>query len=326
MRRFILNISFLLATTSALYSQNVKVTSSFDSARIYIGDQINFIVTIQQPANINLTLPVFKDSLMKNIEILSGPVFDSTQSGDGTINVVEKYLITSFDSGFYQVPPVYAELKSDEGIKRFYSDYSQLEVMRIKIAPADTAAKIYDIISPYRAPITLGEIIPWVLVLLLLSVLIWAGIRLLKRLRKKKSGVEEAVIIDPAHVIAFRELEILKNDQVWQKGEIKQYYTRLTGILRQYLENRYGVFSLEMTTAETLEALVKTGFKKDKAYNQLKSILTGADLVKFAKHKPDPVENDLHFQNSWNFVLVTRQEEKVFEAGESSVTREEDKV
>jgi len=199
------------------------------------------------------------------------------------VKIIEKYLITSFDSGFYQVPPVYAELKSEEGIKRFYSDYSQLEVMRIKIAPADTTAKIYDIIGPYRAPLTLGEIIPWVLILLLLAVLIWTGIRLLRKLRRKKSGIEEVVIKEPAHVIAFRELEKLRDDQIWQKGEIKQYYTRLTEILRQYLENRYNVFSLELTTAETLDALVKTGFKKDTSYNQLKTILTGADLVKFAK-------------------------------------------
>jgi hypothetical protein len=286
----------------------VTVTSAFDSARIYIGDQIKFTVTVEQPSNLKLSLPVFKDSLMKNIEILSGPLFDSTQSGDGMIKITEKYLITSFDSGYYQVPPVYAELKNEEGIKRFYSDYSQLEVMRVKIAPADTAAKIYDIISPYRAPVTLGEIIPWVLVAALLAALIWAGIRLIKKFRKKETGVEEVIIKDPAHIIAFRELESLREDQVWQKGEVKLFYTRLTEILRQYLENRYTVFSLELTTAETLDALVKTGFKKDALYNQLKTILTGADLVKFAKYSPEPAENDTHFQNSWNFVELTKEE------------------
>jgi hypothetical protein len=309
MRRLIFNIIFLLAACTSIFSQNVTVTSSFDSARIYIGDQINFTVTVTQPASLNLTLPVFKDSLIKNIEILSGPAFDSLTGGDGMLTVKGKYLITSFDSGFYQVPPVFAELKTDAGIKRFYSDYSQLEVMRVRIAPADTAAKIYDIIAPYRSPLTVGEIIPWVLILAILVALIWAGIRLIKRLRRKKEGVEEIQIKDPAHVIAFRELEMLREEQLWQKGEIKNYYTRLTEILRHYLENRYRVYSLELTTAETLSALVKTGFKKDNLYNQLRTILTGADLVKFAKYNPEPAENDLHFQNSWSFVQATRQEE-----------------
>jgi hypothetical protein len=304
----------------------VTVKSSFDSIRIYIGDQINFTVTVEQPANLKLSLPVIKDSLMKNIEILSGPLYDSTQSGDGMIRITEKFLITSFDSGYYQVPPVYAELKSEEGIKRFYSDYSQLEVMRVKIAPADTTAKIYDIISPYRAPVTIEEIIPWVLLAALMAALIWSVIRLLKKLRKNKPDEEEIVIKDPAHIIAFRELEKLRDDQLWQKGEIKLYYTRLTEILRQYLENRYSVFSLELTTSETLEALVKAGFKKDASYNQLRAILTGADLVKFAKYNPEPAENDLHFQNSWSFIQVTKEDALVTDEKTDRIKAEEGQV
>jgi len=309
MRRILLNIILFLSSTILSVGQNVKVSSSFDTSRIYLGDQINFIVTIQQPPEINLTLPLFKDSLMKNIEILSGPVYDSTESADGMLNIVEKYLITSFDSGYYQVPPVYAELKNEDGIKRFYSDYSQLEVMRIKIAPQDSTSKIFDIIGPYRAPLTLGEIIPWVLLLAIVATLIWIGLKILRRLRRKEADIEEIIIKEPAHIIAFRELDKLKEEQLWQKGETKQYYTRLTEILRMYLENRFRIFSLELTTAETLEALVKAGFKKDNKYNQLKTVLTGADLVKFAKHNPVALENDSHFQNSWDFIQTTKEED-----------------
>jgi len=313
MKRLVLNISFLLVIKLASFGQNVTVTSAFDSARIYIGDQIRYILTVEQPADLHLTLPVFKDSLMKNIEILSGPLSDTIRSGDGRLKITDKYLVTSFDSGYYQVPPMYAELKNNEGIKLFYSDYAQLEVMRVLIAPADSTLKIYDIIRPYRAPVTIGEIIPWVLAAALVAALIWYVLRLVKKFRKKEKGVEEVIINEPAHIIAFRELERLRNDQVWQKGEIKLYYTRLTEILRQYLENRYNVFSLELTTAETLDALVKTGFKRDEHYDKLRSILSGADLVKFAKHNPEPTENDLHFQNSWDFVQLTKEEVKAME-------------
>jgi len=325
MRRLVSYIFLFFAVAVAVRGQNVTVTSSFDTSRIYIGDQIGFTINIKQPADIELTLPVFKDSLIKNIEIISGPVFDSTQSADGRLSIIEKYIITSFDSGFYQVPPVFAEVKNNEGVKRFYSEYSQLEVMRLMIAPADTTAKIYDIIKPYRAPVTIGEIVPWVLIIALAAVLIWALIRLMKKLRKKKPGVVEVIIKDPAHVIAFRELEKLRNEEIWQKGEIKTYYTRLTEILRQYLENRFGVLSLELTSAETLDALVKTGFKKDTSYNQLRAILTGADLVKFAKHNPEPAENDLHFQNSWSFVEITKEKEVNQPVADANVKKEEGK-
>jgi hypothetical protein len=100
---------------------------------------------------------------------------------------------------------------------------------------------------------------------------------------------------------------------LWQKGETKLYYTLLTEIIRQYLENRFQVYSLELTTSETLEALVKTGFKKNESYNKLKAVLTGADLVKFAKYKPEPAENESVFTNSWDFVTATKVIEAVEE-------------
>ena len=306
MRRSILYIILLLSSWPGISGQDVKVTSSFDSSLIYIGDQIKFTITVDQPSGLSLTLPFFKDTLCKNIDIISGPVFDSTVSDNGRIKILEKYLITSFDSGLYQIPPVYAEMKNEAGIRRFYSDYSHLRVARVNIAPADTSLKIFDIIEPYRAPVTLGEIIPWALVIALAGLLTWAAIRFIRKLKKNKAGIEVVINPDPAHIIAFRELEKLKSEQLWQKGEIKIYYTRLTEILRQYLENRFSVLSLELTTSETLEALVRTGFKKDGSYNQLKTVLTGADLVKFAKYKPEPAENDLHFKNSWDFVEDTR--------------------
>jgi hypothetical protein len=247
-------------------------------------------------------------------------------SQDGRTKIIEKYLITSFNSGIYQIPPVFAEIKNENGLKRFYSDYSQLEVMRVKIAPADTATKIFDIIKPYRAPVTLGEILPWVLIISLLGVLIWLLLRYIRKHRKSTTGVEIIANPDPAHVIAFRELEKLREDKLWQKGEVKYYYTKLTEILRQYLENRFRVYSLELTTAETLAALLKTGFKKDGSYNQIKTVLTGADLVKFAKYNPEPSENESHFQNSWDFVLATKEDEVIIstvdekeKAGEGSI-------
>jgi hypothetical protein len=299
----------LISSSFILNAQDVKVTSAFDSTRILIGDQIHFTVTIDQPSDINLKLQGFKDTLVKNIEVLKGPVIDSTALGNGRIRVTEKYLITSFDSGYYHVNPVYAEAKTPDGLKRFYSDYAKLEVTKYRISPADSSASIYDIIDPYKAPLTFRDIIPWVLLALIAAALVWGIIRFIKSRRNVKTEKEVVVNPDPAHVIAFRELEKLKTEELWQKGQIKGYYTRLTEILRQYLENRYNVYSLEMTTSETLNALLKTGFRKDDSFNTLKTVLTTADLVKFAKYVPDNEEHEASFQKAWNFVDVTKPAE-----------------
>ncbi|MFH0841845.1 MAG: hypothetical protein V1903_04410 [Bacteroidota bacterium] len=304
-KRSYIYLLLIAGVFSNLAGQDVSVSALFDSTRIYIGDQINYTVTVDQPSYLSLTMPLLKDTLMKNLEIISGPVTDSTPVENNRLRITCRYLITSFDSGYYEAPPVYAEMRNESGIRRFYSGYAPLEVMRVKIAPPDTSSKIFDIIAPYKAPLTFGEILPWLLLALLVSAAAWVILKLLQRFKKRKEKPGIIINPDPAHVIAFRELEKLRNEQLWQRGEVKLYYSQLTEILRQYLENRYGVFSLEMTTSETLEALLRTGFKKDNLFHSLKTILNGSDLVKFAKYKPEPSENDNHFQNAWVFIEVT---------------------
>jgi hypothetical protein len=326
MKKLIISIFLFISIISSSFGQEVNIKSSFDSSRIYVGDQIKFTITIDKPSNFGLSLPIFKDTLCKNIEIISGPRVDSSAIQNGRIKIIEKYLITSFDSGRYQVKPFFAEAKNEGGMKRFYSDYSILEVMRVKIAPADTASKIFDIIRPYNAPLTFAEVLPWILIITLVGIIAWLAVRFLWKLKKSDSGAETYIPPEPAHVIAFRELEKLKNEELWQKGEVKKYYTTLTEILRRYLENRFRVFSLELTTAETLESLIKTGFKKNGSYNDLKAVLTGADLVKFAKHNPVASENESHFQNSWNFVISTKENETDADLVEEKISVKEGKL
>jgi hypothetical protein len=311
MKRTVTIVLYICSHVAVVCGQEVNVTAAFDSSKIYLGDHVNFTVTVDKPLNYPLSVPVFKDTIRKNIEILNGPLVDTSFLKDGRIRIREKYLVTSFDSGFYQVPPVYAEVRSESGIKRFYSDYSRLMVMRVKIAPADTTARIFDIIKPYKAPLTVGEVLPWVLLGLLAAAVIWFTIRFIRKSQIKKSGEEPVINPDPAHIIAFRELEKLKEEKLWQKGEIKKYYTRLTEIVRQYLENRFSILSMELTTPETLVELKKTGFREDENYRMLRTVLTGADLVKFAKYNPEPSENDLHFEYAWEFVKLTKIEDQV---------------
>ncbi len=300
---------FFFLVTGMLFSraQDVKVTASFDSAKIVIGDQINFTVSVEKPAGLGLILPVFRDTIQRNIEIVKGPVTDSTVMPGGRVKINRRYLITSFDSGFYQVPPVYAELQESNGLKRFYSDYAPLAVTRAHIAPPSTKDKIYDIVQPYKAPLTAGEILTWVFIVLVAAAAVWYGYRIFRKIRAGKDEIQAPEAPpEPAHIIALRDLEKLKEEQLWQNGKIKLYYTRLSEILRQYLENRYRIQSLELTTPETLTLLKKSGFREDELYQKLKSVLTGADLVKFAKYNPQATENDDHYERAWDFISLTR--------------------
>jgi hypothetical protein len=77
-----------------------------------------------------------------------------------------------------------------------------------------------------------------------------------------------------------------------------------------------------MTTSETLETLIKTGFKKDENYTDLKNILNGSDLVKFAKYKPEPSENELHFEKSWKFIEATKVVVEISEPADKKEDKE----
>lgn len=317
---YIIILLFWLSSASA---QDLSVSIAFDTTRILIGDQINFTLTVKQPEDLEIQIPVFRDTIISKVEIVRGPERDTIPKPGGQIDIIDKYLVTSFDSGMYEVEPVYIEIKKPDGINRFFSDYALLEVIKYRVAPADTAAGFYDIIPPYEAPLTFNEVLPWLLIALLAAAVIWFIIFFIRKFRKKEQVAEIPKIIEPAHIIAFRELEMLKNDSLKEKGEYKQYFTRLTEILRSYLENRYGILSLELTTTETLQELLRTGFKKGESYDRLRFVLTTADFVKFAKYIPVKEDYDQNFDSSWQFIEETKEIIDVAPTGE---TRKEGKV
>ena len=91
---------------------------------------------------------------------------------------------------------------------------------------------------------------------------------------------------EPAHVIALRELTRLKEEELWQKGEMKEYYSRLSDILRRYIDNRYGISSPELTTDETVRMLQKAAVTTHGQMTLVKELLSLSDMVKFAKYLP----------------------------------------
>ncbi len=110
---------------------------------------------------------------------------------------------------------------------------------------------------------------------------------------------------EPAHVIAFRDLDKLKEEKLWESGQVKMFYTRLTEISRQYIERQYGIPAMERTTEEILEAFRRSNTEEPLLDEMLKELLELADLVKFAKEDPLPVDNQTNLNNAYLFVQKT---------------------
>ena len=309
-------------------AQEISVKSRLDTSSILTGDQIFFTVTLEKPASTTASLKQLSDTIVAGIEILRGPLADTTSVADGREIIINRYLITSFDSGRYEIPPVYAEMPFEGGIKRFFSDFGYLAVRRPDITPADSTRQYFDIIGPYRVPVTAGEILPWVLILLAAATLFWF---ILKYIRSRKRQTIEKTDDEPveaAYIIAYRSLEKLKNEKLWQKGLFKDYFSALSDILRTYIDRRYSMNSMESTTIEILSELHNHKKPEGEAYDRLRQVLELADMVKFAKLVPDSSDCELSMEHSWSFVSLTRKEKALSGPDENgdSINRTEEEA
>lgn len=284
--------------------QKVIVEAGLDSSEIYIGDQVEYTVKVRQPSDIYLEMPEFTDTLHSNLEILSQSPVDTTYEKTGEMILTKHYTITSFDTGYYQIPPYYLEYQTEQGKKRFYSEYVPLRVRRVDITPPDSTDVIFDIVGPEKVAYSAGEILPWVLLAIVLATATWLIYKYLPR--KKRKEVEEGPKIpaEPIHIITFRALDKLEKKRLWQGGKVKEYYSELTETLRFYLEVRYEIRALEMTSEEILKALGKEDIDSDKL-SLLRKILQNADLSKFARYKHDAETNELAIKEAREFVRAT---------------------
>ena len=151
---------------------------------------------------------------------------------------------------------------------------------------------IYDIKSPIHVPVGFMEVFPYVAGGLALLAAVGFLVWYLRKRRGSESLLPASKTEEPAHVIALRDLDELKEQKIWQQNEFKNYYSRLTEIIRRYMERRYGIPAMEMTSQEIHRAWVSSGEDRDDLSGSLNMLLNLADLVKFAKEKPIASDNE----------------------------------
>ncbi|MCD4768695.1 MAG: hypothetical protein K8R35_00820, partial [Bacteroidales bacterium] len=142
MRKFWFSIIFILFTFVS-FSQDIRIKSWVDTSSIFIGDQICFNVEIVQPESVRLNIPVITDTLISGIEIIEQFEPDTLSDNPGELQIIKKYLITGFDTGFYEIPPLFVEQKNSKGVERYYSDYIYLEIQRVNITPPDSTDVLF---------------------------------------------------------------------------------------------------------------------------------------------------------------------------------------
>lgn len=268
----------LLLFTTSLFAQ--KVTTSIDSTKKKIGAE--FKLTLKTDVDTFSKVKFPNGKFFGNLEVLESYKIDTIRNGN-RYELIKKYGLTQFDSGKYLIPKLPVIING----KKVFSDSIKIEISDVKV---DTLKqKMYDIKNIIPVKSDFGN---WWIYLLILLGLAVIGYFVYRFIKKKKTE-EKPVVIEFKSPIekATSLLQQLEKKELWQKGEIKSYYSELTDIARNYIEEEIQIPAMESTTSELIEGLRNAAKQKklklsSETVENLEKVLKQADLVKFAKVKP----------------------------------------
>ena len=280
------------------------VSATLDSTTLLIGDQTDLHLRAIGEVGEQVTMPVLDKELIPGVEIVDRTIVDTISLKDGRVQYDQYLTLTSFEDSLFYIAP----LPFVSGDDTVWSDGLTLNVVQpFEMDTTDMA--ITDIKGVYKAPIWWWGIFRWVLLAVLLAGVGVAGYYLITYLQRRK--LEEAgneVVTEPlrpAEEVALEKLDAIKEKKIWQQGQVKEYYTQLTDVVREYIARRFEVSSVEQTSDETLRDIRPLLSERKDLYDQLRKMLTLADLVKFAKWSTTPDENELSLRNAYTFVKET---------------------
>ena len=304
---------FILLFTSTLFSQ--KVTTSIDSTQKTIGSEFKLSLKTQINQNDKIVFP--KTNVIGNLEVINSYKVDTIRKNN-KLELTKVYGITQFDTGKYVIPRIPITING----KKIYSDSLKIEVTEVKVDT--TKQKMYDIknITKTQSPSY------WWVYLLVFLFLGIAGYLLYKYLSKKQTKTPVAEIdTRSAFERANAFLQQLDQKKLIEKGEIKTYYSELTYIAREYIEEDLKIPAKESTTTQLIDLLRAVALQKkytipEETFNHLEKLLQKADLVKFAKSKPEVNEIQLDKNIIQNTVVTLHKAIPVDENGFNQAQQE----
>lgn len=302
----------LLLTIVSFSQKRPLVNAEIDTTNIRIGEQFNLKISVNEIKNV--IIPKLE---LKGLEVVDTAKTDTLKS-----SLVKKYTITGFDSGSFYIPQQQIFVKN----QAFLTDSLLVNVATIAI---DTSKiKKFPIKSIKSEPYVLDDFKGYIWITLVVLLLVGILVYLLF-FRKKKETVEEVVIpLKPAYEEAIEKLQQLDEKLLWQNNKIKEYYSELTEIVRNYIGRDIEIPTFEQTSNEIIELIEAQNTKKKLGLSKetiatIHSLLKNADLVKFAKSKPlsHEIEDDRKFAE----LIITKIQPKVIQYKSTMVAETSEK-
>ncbi len=297
-----------------------KVSGSIEPDSVSIGDRFTYTIELEKDLAQEIFFPSFGGE-QTNYELIEEPPVDTLSREGRKLKLRKSYRLAAFQEGVHKILPqvIYA----DKNIIDTLEGEDTLQILVTTIVIDSTAHSIFDIKPQRDMPFKFGEIsgyVKWALLaLLVIALLIYVAYRVLRHYGKSFHDIFHPAPPLPPHEVAHQALERLYVQRLWQAEKHKLYYSTLTDILRTYIDGRFGVGAMEMTSDEIIEAMRSVDLPQKSAMD-LTEILRSADLVKFAKALPEAEENEAAYEAAWQFVEQTKPVEEISdeEDGESS--------
>lgn len=279
---------------------------------VLIADQLRYGFRLDKVQDkTGLSLPDYsEEEFAKDWEVVESwtldtlKVYKAKKDAPASYDIQASIVVTTFEEGEYELPPLAVIRQLPEG--KLDTLLFNSQKVDVKTMPVDTATfVVHDIKPQIKYPITFKEVLPYVGGAFLLAALIAMIVAFVKR--RQKNAVEAAKA-EPAHIVALRELDKYRGDKLWLPEKQKGFYSGVTDALREYLDKRYGVSAMEMTTKEIMDGL-KGKDIPDELLTELKDLLERADYVKFAKYVANNDENATVVPFAVRFVTQTYQAE-----------------
>jgi len=277
-------------------SPSIKV--SVDKNKIDIGDIVHYQIRLNIPKGIAVKNYPEKTDRLGDFTVKN---FTKSKAKGKSNELVFDYAITLFKTGKHSIPGYNLEYRQDKG-----QDWQALHSRSLEVT-------VESVLDKDKSPTLKGlkpriiiwqDYVKWIILILIVIALVAGALKLRRR---RHPLPDETVKLEPAHVIALRELEELQKLKLPERGFIEEYFEKLSGILRRYLENRFKLRAPWMSTEEFLTA-AKTSAQLDiKQRGLLKDFLNLSDLVKFARYGSSPEEAEKSFLSARNFIEQTRE-------------------
>lgn len=318
MKRHFLLLAIIVLGVTGVRAQMVETSAKISISRdsIMIGDTLTMYVDVEHDMATILSIPTFNEGKMtERLEIASGPEVDTIFADGRRQNVRLKYVITSFDAGgiiLDSFPLLQGKTEPFDTV--FARGGSLLSIGTFEI---DTLQdKPFAIHGTLNAPYSWGEFVAdfvanwhWFVVILVVIIATIFGVVYFRRRALRR---ELRRIPLPPHIVAMAALDKIYEEKIWQEGKMKEYFSSVTDTLRVYIDGRYGVGAMEMTSGEIMAAI--KDFKiNDRLTSSLRALLDISDLAKFAKAIPSDEECEEVYNDARFFVEQTKEIEIIEE-------------